>query len=62
MKYVSNAFSLGMLKEDCNLTVTEINPLKKIKVYRRMLKEYKKDINELMDNIIELCDLEVNND
>ena len=34
----------------------EINPLKKIKVYRRMLKEYKKDINELMDNIIELCD------
>ena len=24
MKYVSNAFSLGMLKEDCNLTVTEI--------------------------------------
>lgn len=25
MKYVSNAFSLGMLKEDCNLTVTEIS-------------------------------------
>ena len=35
----------------------EINPLKKIKVYRRMLKEYKKDINELMDNIIVLTDL-----
>lgn len=36
----------------------EINPLKKIKVYGRMLKEYKKDINELMDNIIDLIDLE----
>ena len=40
----------------------EINPLKNIKVYRRMLKEYKKDINGLMDNIIDLTDLEVNND
>lgn len=36
----------------------EINPLKKIKIYRRMLKEYKKDINELIDNIIVLIDLQ----
>ena len=36
----------------------EINPLNKIKVYRSMLKEYKKDINELMDNIIDLADLD----
>ena len=36
----------------------EINPLNKIKVYRSMLKEYKKDINEFMDNIIDLVDLD----
>ena len=36
----------------------EIEPLRNMKKYAKELKIFKKDVNKVIDNIIELCDLD----